>query len=398
VILLDPTTIIFMATLMACAMSLVLYSAHLSFPKEIQGMREWAIGLVLLVIGAVLFTLRETSAITSLAANAALTCGLGLTLIGTEKLYELPPSWRIFQMVLIVTTLGIAYWRIIEPNFSARVAVFSFSVLIFYVRQVFLIRKYGEPHFSSRFFLILMSIQTVVVFTRGVISLVLGGEHVDLTMVGAFQSLYLAVGHFMILLMTVGFMTVCTRRLQIILERRSTLDPLTEVLNRRGFADIYAKEHALMRREGTFMTMLNIDIDHFKKINDCHGHAVGDRVLVDVAKMISSALRASDHVARFGGEEFVVLLPATGLDRALHITERIQDALRTPRPDIPPYTVSVGVACQSSAEESLDGILVRADKALYCAKERGRDRYEIAPEPVLSRTGEPVRHQGQARA
>jgi GGDEF domain-containing protein len=126
-----------------------------------------------------------------------------------------------------------------------------------------------------------MSIQTVVV-TRVV--LVFGGDGVDLTTVGAFQSLYLAVGHFMILMMTVGFMTVCTRRLQIILERRSTLDPLTEVLNRRGFADIYAKEHALMRREGTFMTMLNIDIDHFKRINDCHGHAVGDRVLVDVAK------------------------------------------------------------------------------------------------------------------
>jgi diguanylate cyclase (GGDEF)-like protein len=398
VILLDPTTIIFMATLMACAMSVVLYSAHLSFPKEIQGMREWAVGLVFLVVGAMLFSLRETSALTSLAANAALTWGLGLTLIGTEKLYELPPSWRIVQMVWIVTTLGIAYWRIIEPNFSARVAVFSFSVLVFYARQVFLIWKFGEPHFSSRFFGILMAIQTLVVFTRGVISLVFGGDHVDLTKVGAFQSLYLAVGHFMILLMTVGFMTVCTRRLQIILERRSTLDPLTEVLNRRGFAAIYAKEHALMRREGTFMTMLNIDIDHFKQINDRFGHAVGDRVLVDVAQVIASALRASDHVSRFGGEEFVVLLPATGLDRALHITERIRDALRAPRPEIPAYTVSVGVACQSSADESLDGILVRADKALYCAKERGRDRYEIAPEAMLSRTGEPVRRPGQVRA
>ncbi|MYM21043.1 diguanylate cyclase [Duganella sp. FT135W] len=387
-----------MATLMACAMSVVLYSAHLSFPKEIQGMREWAAGLLFLVAGAVLFCMRDTSAIVSLAANASLTWGLGLTLIGTEKLYEVPPSWRIFHMVWIVTTLGIAYWRIIEPNFSARVAVFSLTVLVFYVRQVFLIWKFGEPHFSSRFFGILMSIQTVVVFTRGVIALIFGGQYVDITTVGAFQSLYLAVGHFMILLLTVGFMTVCTRRLQIILERRSTLDPLTEVLNRRGFADIYAKEHALMRREGTFMTMLNIDIDHFKQINDSYGHAVGDRVLVDVAAVISKALRASDHVARFGGEEFVVLLPATGLDRALHITERIQAALRTPRADVPPYAVSFGVACQTSADESLDGILVRADKALYCAKERGRDRYEIAPEAVLSRTGEPVRRQDQARA
>jgi diguanylate cyclase (GGDEF)-like protein len=187
----------------------------------------------------------------------------------------------------------------------------------------------------------------------------------------------------MILLMTVGFMTVCTRRLQTTLERRSTLDPLTQILNRRGFADIYAKEHALMRREGTYMTMLNIDIDYFKRINDSHGHAVGDRVLIDVAQIIARALRASDHVARFGGEEFVVLLPATGLDRALHITERIQAALREARPGVPAYTVSIGVACQTSPDECLDGILGRADKAMYCAKERGRDRYEIAQDVAV---------------
>jgi hypothetical protein len=72
-------------------------------------------------------------------------------LIGTEKLYELPPSWRIFHMVWIVTTLGIAYWRIIEPNFSARVA-FSFMVLVFYVRQVYPDLEIRRAHFSSRFF------------------------------------------------------------------------------------------------------------------------------------------------------------------------------------------------------------------------------------------------------
>jgi diguanylate cyclase (GGDEF)-like protein len=177
-------------------------------------------------------------------------------------------------------------------------------------------------------------------------------------------------------------MTVCTRRLQLTLERRSTLDPLTQTLNRRGFADIYAKEHALMRREGTYMTMLNIDIDYFKKINDNFGHAVGDRVLVDIAQMIAKALRASDHVARFGGEEFVVLLPATGLDRGLHIAERIQATLKTVRPEVPPYTVSIGVACQTRPQEALDSLLIRADKALYSAKERGRNRYEVAADVV----------------
>jgi diguanylate cyclase (GGDEF)-like protein len=264
------------------------------------------------------------------------------------------------------------------------VAISSVFVFTLHARVIFVVLRYGDRHFSTLFFVSLVVIESIIVGARGILALTGGGD-VNLLGKGVFAALYLATAQFMTLMMTVGFMTVATRRLQITLERRSTLDPLTMTLNRRGFADIYAKEHALMRREGTFMTMLNIDIDFFKKINDAHGHAVGDRVLVDVAAMIAKALRASDHIARFGGEEFVVLLPATGLERALHITERIQSALRTTRAGVPPYTVSIGVACQSSADESLDGILVRADQALYSAKEKGRDRIEVAPDASLAR-------------
>jgi diguanylate cyclase (GGDEF)-like protein len=275
---------------------------------------------------------------------------------------------------------------IIEPNFAARVAVFSFLCFIFYAYQVVLIHRFGEPHFSSKFFGTLMFLQSVVVLTRGILALYMGSEHANLLTVGPFQSIYLATAHFMILLLAVGFMAVATRRLQTILERRSTLDPLTQVLNRRGFADIYAKEHALMLRESTAMTMLSIDLDYFKKINDRYGHAAGDRVLIDVAEVIGKALRVSDHVARFGGEEFIVLLPNTGLDRARHIAQRIQTALREPHGQgLPACTVSIGIACQASADENLDGILMRADKALYSAKELGRDRIEIAAEAPLAK-------------
>ena len=195
----------------------------------------------------------------------------------------------------------------------------------------------------------------------------------------------------MILLLAVSFNTVSTRRLQGLLERRSTLDPLTQVLNRRGFADVYAKELGLMRRQFTVMTVLSIDLDYFKKINDTHGHIIGDRVLVEVAGLIGKALRVSDHIARFGDEEFVVLLPETGLDRALQIAERILKAVRASGTHgLPAYTVSIGVACQSSPEENLDGLLLRADQALYRAKDGGRDRIEIAAPVVTSAPVAPV--------
>jgi len=382
----DPNTILLMATLMAGAMSVVLYSAHLNFPKEIRGLREWALALVLLVGGVLLFASFGKSTGLLLLANVVMTWGLGLTVIGTERFYNVQPSWRFFHSIWLSIAGFLGYYLWVEPDFIIRVAISSLLVFALHARVIYVVYRHGDWHFSTLFFVGLVIVEAIIVGTRGIFALT-GGSDVNLLGTGTFAALYLATAHFMTLMMTVGFMTVCTRRLQITLERRSTLDPLTLTLNRRGFADIYAKEHALMRREGTFMTMLNIDIDYFKKINDSYGHATGDRVLVDMAQVIAKALRASDHVARFGGEEFVVLLPATGLDRALHIAERIQTALRSTRDGVPPYTVSIGVACQVSAEESLDSILSRADKALYCAKDNGRDRIEVAQEaapPLLA--------------
>ena len=385
-ILLDPTTIILMSTLMAGAMSVVLYSAHLSFPTEIKGLNYWAAGLISLACGAGLFSLRYSplgEPFALLSANSALIWGVGFSMIGTQIFYGRAPTWWLFFLVWALAMLGVGYWLIIQPHFAARVAVFSFLISAFYINQVVMVWRYGERHFSTKFFGLLLLLQALVVLTRGVLAVLYGGAQVNLMSMGPFQSLYLAAGHFMVLLLAVSFKAVATRRLQEILERRSTLDPLTQVLNRRGFADIYAKEHALMRRESTAMTMLSIDLDYFKKINDCHGHATGDRVLIDVAAVIGNALRVSDHVARFGGEEFVVLLPVTGLDRAHHIAERILSAVREPgRQGLPAYTVSIGIACQASADEDLDAILMRADEALYRAKERGRDRIEIASGPV----------------
>jgi diguanylate cyclase (GGDEF)-like protein len=396
--LLDPTTIIFMSTLMGGAMSVVLYSAHLSFPKEIKGLNYWAGGLLSLVGASIFYRLRESplgDVFPVLCMNALVLWGLGLPLIGTQKFYEKRPAWWLFHLIWVIGMIAMSYLCIVKSDFAAYIAALSFLVFVFFAYQAVLIWRFGEAHFSTKFFGLLMVLQSVAVMTRGILVLNSDGELNNLLAPGPSRSLYLATGNFMILLLTVGFMTVATRRLQTILERRSTLDPLTQVLNRRGFADIYARELALMRRDSSAMTMLSIDLDYFKKINDCHGHATGDRVLMDVASVIGRALRVTDHVARFGGEEFVVLLPATGLDRAHNIADRIQAALRTPRPDeacstgqapgaLPPVTVSIGIACQISAEEDLDGILMRADKALYRAKENGRDRIEIAPDPAAS--------------
>jgi len=396
VTLLDPATIIIMSTLMAGAMSIVLFAAHRSFPVEIEGLRHWATGLLLLVLAALLYGARNIQPIGDLivmSANSVLLWGLGLGMVGTQRFYGLRPQWWLFHLVWLLGMLGIGYSLIIEANFPVRVAIFSFSAAIFYGNQLWSIIRHGERHFSTKFFGALILFQTLVVLTRGVL-VIFGGEYTDLARPGYFQSVYLATSNFMVLLLAVGFMTVATRRLQTILERRSTLDPLTQVLNRRGFADIYARERALLQRNRDYLTLLSIDLDFFKAVNDCHGHLTGDRVLIHIAEVIGKALRTSDHVARFGGEEFVVLLPGTGVERALGVAERIQAALRLPCEGIkkgsslPVCTVSIGVACQTDPEEDLDSLLMRADQALYAAKAHGRDRAEVAeplpPSPRLA--------------
>ncbi len=376
---LDPRTIMLMTTLMCGAMSIVMFSVYRSFRREVHGLGHWSAGLLLLVLASFLFNMRDSwpDAVALLGANTVLMLGIGLSMLGTEKFYGQGPSLRCYALACGLGVAGIAWWLLVTPDFSRRVAVFSFIVFFFYARQAQLVFAHGERHFSSFFFGGLMLLQACVVLLRGGMALWHGGASVDLTVAGTQASIYLAVANFMALLLTVGFMTVATRRLQTILERRSTHDPLTQVLNRRGFGDVYEREKANLRRKGQPLTLLSIDLDFFKSINDRYGHAMGDKVLAHVARIIGGALRDTDCVARFGGEEFVVLMPDMAPHNALGVAERIRTLLHEPNGHgLPPCTVSIGVACQASVLEELDQLLSRADAALYLAKENGRDRIE----------------------
>lgn len=160
------------------------------------------------------------------------------------------------------------------------------------------------------------------------------------------------------------------------LERVASSDGLTGVWNRRHFDETYSREWLRLSREGAPLSLVMLDIDHFKRFNDDHGHQVGDRCLRYVAKALAGALkRPADMLARYGGEEFVALLPNTPLAGALHVAEQLRRSVgESPPADLPAVTVSLGVACTSSTVSSLDALLGEADDALYEAKHAGRDR------------------------
>lgn len=165
------------------------------------------------------------------------------------------------------------------------------------------------------------------------------------------------------------------------LRKLATTDPLTGLFNRRHMAHMVKKEIAKYERSGHPVSFILLDIDHFKIINDQYGHEAGDYVLQEVSRVIQEQLRTQDLVARWGGEEFLAILPDTGLSNAEAGAERIRKGLldhewRTPGGKIVELTISAGVS-EYRPGDDFNSAINRADHALYRGKEGGRNRVEL---------------------
>ena len=164
------------------------------------------------------------------------------------------------------------------------------------------------------------------------------------------------------------------------LEALAHTDPLTHLLNRRALTIRLVAELERVRRYNSPLTMLMIDLDHFKQINDTYGHLVGDEVLRGISAILQRSVRTVDMVARYGGEEFVIVLPETGEQGAVVFAERIRERVESHRFDndrspLTNVTVSIGVSAFPAPHvETAEDLFARADAALYRAKERGRNK------------------------
>ena len=179
-------------------------------------------------------------------------------------------------------------------------------------------------------------------------------------------------------------------RLLTRLKELATLDSLTGISNRRNFIDLANRQIAHLARGAKPMAFVLLDLDNFKKLNDTHGHLVGDEALRRVAKALSAQVRPGDVVARFGGEEFICILSEANPDAAPMVAERMRAAIEgicIPLEDgsSARVTASLGVQCVEAVTgtESIDALLARADTALYAAKEGGRNRVAIYREPSV---------------
>lgn len=168
-------------------------------------------------------------------------------------------------------------------------------------------------------------------------------------------------------------------RFRTIVTRLARRDVLTQLPNRLAANERLQTEFLRMKRSKNVYAVLMIDIDYFKQVNDTHGHAVGDQVLQRVAAAMQAVLRETDFFARFGGEEFLALLPATDLSAAHHVAEKLRQAVQaSPDPTAGRLSVSIGLGFANPAQANEDIAVRFADEALYRAKSGGRNQVQVA--------------------
>jgi diguanylate cyclase (GGDEF)-like protein len=231
-----------------------------------------------------------------------------------------------------------------------------------------------------RFGWLALSIALLLMLERRIVPLHDALSHNEHDPTDALLSLFISA-LLMLGMLAVGRLFHLIRAHEEILERRSTIDPLTGLANRRSLIESASDEIQRSRRTGRPMSLLMIDLDHFKRINDALGHAHGDAVLVAVAATLRSAMRVIDHVGRWGGEEFIAVLPESDGDAAVAAAERVRSAVEALRIDhegrATTVTVSIGVATLPTTEGDphrlFHALVESADHALYDAKDDGRN-------------------------
>lgn len=192
---------------------------------------------------------------------------------------------------------------------------------------------------------------------------------------------------FVRLTIELSLLTAADLRRIVLLESENITDPLTKVYNRRYLDRRLEEEVARSKRYSLDLSILMLDIDHFKQVNDMYGHQAGDVILSTLGSLVKAALRELDVVARYGGEEFLVICTNTAIDGAALVAERLRQRVESHQVELPDssggsqtiqISISIGAAGLSASVDSKDKLVQAADQALYRAKEEGRNRVIVA--------------------
>lgn len=375
---LDLRTVILLAGFMGALMSIVLVFLQRSTLNSVRGLREWAWAALTGVFAAFLLGARGIlpDFLTIVVGNLFLIGGVCLFSIGTRRFFSLNLRVPLFATIVIVAGLLLSWYSVGNPDYGVRLHFVSALLALIFAEHAWLLHRASAGSFAFRFTVTVLLLQACLLAAR---ALTTGsvGEDAAMLSPSPMQSIYVASYPVMMLALSIGVFLLATERIRSDLEYLATHDLLTGTLNRRAIVEAADRELARCRRHGHLMSLLMMDLDHFKKINDTYGHLVGDRVLKDFAGHVSTLLRLPDQFGRYGGEEFMLLLPDTGREAASIVADRICKAAAEAK--APMCTVSIGLATATLIDTGIDSLLARADEALYRAKVGGRNQVATAP-------------------
>jgi len=371
-----PLIILVTSFFVALTMAGVLFIISRTYPKSIRGLTDWSWGLLAMALGLPLFIARDhiPDLFSIVLANLMILGGFMLMNAGIRKFSGTTARIRRAWLVAFVLAFAalFAWFTYVQPSVAMRVGTLSLFTLVVISDQLRGVLK-ELPRTAGRHVLVFSL--TILIGTRVVRlgSLMLG---IDLP-TGVFdpslsQLAYLAIPSIMIPLGTISLVMLASEKLQQDLEFTSRYDDLTQCLNKRAAMEALRREIARCSRHGSKLSIMLIDLDNFKHINDTYGHLEGDKVLVDFSKRAKQLFREIDQLSRFGGDEFMAVLPNTDLEQASMVAGRLHEAGTEGQPIA--WSVSIGLSEWQGQNDTLAALLTRADQALYKSKAFGRNQ------------------------
>jgi diguanylate cyclase (GGDEF)-like protein len=378
VVEIDINTLRIALLVMQVIMGVIYLALWRVFPAE-RALPFWAAGSLLCGIssGLLPFTAFLPASLLVMIANLAVASGFMLMLSGFFAYQAKPIPAGVLAALVVLHMALVSYFNLIEPTIWARVVSTSFVIGIalgWMAYELGLINR-ASPSVGARILRFACIVTASWYGVRAAYNLIQQPDGLFLFVTPKLATIGVSITLTFFFTMAICLIIMFSEKLLARLSVLARTDHLTGLLNRRAFLELAGR-----RLEGS--ALVAFDLDGFKAINDRHGHAGGDAVIVGVAQRVHEALRQTDLLARFGGEEFIILMPATKGSTAADIAERLRLSIARTPIDIDgqavPTAASFGVVT-CSPTESIEAALARADAALYEAKRTGRNRIVVDP-------------------
>jgi diguanylate cyclase (GGDEF)-like protein len=376
---LDIQTMSFMLGIDAALQLLILGFLSL-LVNQYRGINTYAIGRLFTTIGYLLSLSKVFNySLTLLIAGIFLFVGTSISCVGISQFTDKKIRLSYLFIINLLFICVQSYLFVFNDIYIFKsINQTGFQIIIFSISAYCLLTTPHKSFIGSSRFLASVLIALLVSLVARIVGLARNPPK-NLFLSHDINAYTLVVLFVFTFLLTAGFIMMVCQRLFYDLKVAANTDVLTRLLNRRAMMHQLEIAMNYFHRSDRSFALILIDVDFFKRVNDVYGHDGGDTVLVHLAQILQTKMRQIDSASRWGGEEFLILLPDTALDQAHEIAERLRSYVETnPAPTNIQITISLGIAVIRQHGNSLESLITAADHALYAAKRNGRNQVAIA--------------------